>query len=119
MIVFSDKYKLAGQADLILINKQDKTFLVFDYKTNQKGIEKNAYQDKRMFPPLEHLPHSKYYHYALQLNLYAYFIEQEFNYNCIGKTLLSIDINSPNQVIIESVPVSNYYQDIQLILNDN
>lgn len=117
-ILFSDEYKLAGQSDLVLINYEDKSFMILDYKTNHKGIKKTAYNNEMMFPPLSHLPNCNYYHYSLQLNLYAYFLEQELGYKCVGKTLLWINTNSPDTVIIEPIVVDDYYKEVRLMLHD-
>ena len=117
-ILFSHQYKLAGQADLVLINHEDNSFVILDYKTNQKGIQKTAYDDRRMFFPLSYLPDCNHYHYSLQLNLYAYFLEQELGYKCVDKILLWVNTNSPDTVIIEPIQVGNYYKEIRLMLNE-
>ena len=101
MIIYLDSYKLAGQSDLVLINHDEKTFRILDYKTNKKGIATTAYRNETMFPPVNHLPECKFTHYALQLSLYAYMLEQEMEYTCEGNEILWVDTNSPDKVEIQ------------------
>jgi hypothetical protein len=117
MILYSDRHKLAGQSDKVLINHQSRTFKVLDYKTNRKGIERSAYQDKRMYPPVGHLPDCNYSHYSLQLTLYAYFLEQELNYQCAGLTLLWVNTNNPESVAIIEIPVTPLINEIEWLLD--
>lgn len=116
MLLYSDKYKMAGQSDLVLINEKEETFIIFDYKTNEKGIQKRSYNDKRMFSPLDHLPDCNYYHYSLQLTLYAYLLREETGYKCDGLTILWVDTA---ELIIRQYSVGNHWGDISQILADS
>jgi len=71
-----------------------------------------------MFFPLSQLPDSNYYHYSLQLNLYAYFLEQELGYKCVDKILLWVNTNSLDSIMIEPIKVGDYYKEIRLMLHD-
>ena len=70
-----------------------------------------------MFAPVSHLPDCNYYHYALQLSLYAYFLEQELGYSCAGLELLWVNTNSQDFVVINSIPVPNLIEEIDLLLD--
>lgn len=110
ILLFSDKYKLAGQADLLL-KTADGEFFVLDYKTN-KDIGINNDYDKMLYP-LEHLDASKYNNYCLQLSLYAYLFKASFPYmklNCKQLALMHFPKNKPGDFIYcfnfeEEVPV--------------
>jgi hypothetical protein len=115
MILFSDKYKIAGQADLPLFNEEQEAFKIFDYKSNQKGIKKYAYQDQKMFAPLEHIPDSNYYHYALQLTLYAYMVREETGYRCDELSILWVDTE---ELIMREYEVGSHTGDIAQILSE-
>lgn len=117
MIVYSDKYKLAGQSDLIIINHQEKSFTIFDYKTNEKGITKKSFDDRYCFNPVEHLPDANFYHYSLQLNLYGCLLSQELNYRCEGHYLLWIDTNKVDRINIEIIKCDKLEEEIKLLLN--
>jgi hypothetical protein len=117
MIVYNDEFKLAGQADLILLNHEEKKIKIFDHKTNQNGITYKAYRNKKMFPPLEYMPDCNYNHYTLQLSLYAYFLEIELGYKCEELNILWIDTNNPHHVNIEVINLDYRLTEINLLLN--
>jgi hypothetical protein len=69
-----DKYKLAGTADKVII---EKPFVdIYDHKTNKRVLSKVGFDDQMMLEPLDYLPDSDYYHYELQLNIYAWILSQ-------------------------------------------
>lgn len=71
--------KVAGQIDLLIKDGND--IYIIDHKSN-KEIKKKSFYDKNkkknisMKFPLNHLDDCNYYHYTLQLSLYAYLIQQ-------------------------------------------
>ncbi|MDA3856318.1 MAG: PD-(D/E)XK nuclease family protein [Candidatus Woesearchaeota archaeon] len=73
--------KIAGQADLVIVDGNE--VHVLDYKTS-KAIDKKAYFDTRarkatmMKYPLNNIEDSNFWHYTLQLSLYAWMIEKEY-----------------------------------------
>lgn len=72
LIVYSHKYKVAGQADLIEI--VDGFINIKDYKTS-KEIKTESYKHwskghEMMKAPLSHLMNCNFSHYSLQLNIY-------------------------------------------------
>lgn len=115
-IVFSDEFKLAGQSDLIIFNHNEKKFVVKDYKTNKKGIDRNSYKDKRMFEPIYHLQDCKMNHYSLQLSLYAYFLEKELGYTCADLELLWVDTNDKRTINIERIYANYLKEEIERML---
>lgn len=72
--------KVAGQADLVIVDGNE--VHVLDYKTS-KSIDKKAYFDTRsrkatmMKYPLNNIEDSNFWHYTLQLSLYAWMIQKE------------------------------------------
>lgn len=72
-LLYSDRLKLAGQADLILLT--NKYVHVLDYKTNKK-LDKYGFKSRetgetiKMLPPLGHLENCNFIHYTLQLSIY-------------------------------------------------
>lgn len=73
--------KVAGQADLVIVDGNE--VHVLDYKTS-KSIDKKAYFDTRsrkatmMKYPLNNMEDSNFWHYTLQLSLYAWMIQKEY-----------------------------------------
>lgn len=79
--------RLAGTADLICFRKNSSTTSVdiFDFKTNiNKGIETSSKYGKFFFNSISHLEDCNYNKYALQLSMYAYFLQQTEGYR-IGR----------------------------------
>lgn len=77
IIVYSDKYKVSGQADLIEVVKG--VINIKDYKTS-KEIKLESHKNWRtgyemMKFPLSHLMNCNFYQYALQLNIYMYLLK--------------------------------------------
>jgi hypothetical protein len=78
LIVWSDRYSIAGQADYVEITKSGK-INIKDYKTS-KEIKTESFMDwkgqhQMMSFPFNALQDCNFNHYSLQLNLYAYLIK--------------------------------------------
>ena len=73
------KLRLAGQADLVIIDGFD--VYILDYKTNKK-IDMKAYFDRKtkkhstMKYPLNNIQDTNFWHYSLQLSTYAWMIQK-------------------------------------------
>lgn len=79
-LLYSDEYKIAGTADLI-IEHNDYEFSVGDFKTNKKIDFANNF-GQRMLAPIEHLSDCNYNLYSLQLSLYAYLFSRLSGKKC-------------------------------------
>lgn len=79
--VYDLKHNIAGTIDFV--DFQNGEYIIYDWKRSQKIIEngmpikKDKYGKKGNYP-LEHLDNSSYYHYALQLSLYKYILENNY-----------------------------------------
>jgi len=73
-ILFSEKHKLAGTADII--EMCDDYFNVWDYKTNKKLRFISEY-NHWLKKPVSHLSDCQYSIYSLQLSIYAYMLQLE------------------------------------------
>lgn len=116
MLLYLDEYKLAGQSDLVLLNHEKKKFKILDYKTNKKGVAKEAFNGATMFPPVNHLADCKFMHYALQLSLYGYMLEKELGYECDGNEILWVDTNDSKQIGIYQWECPYYKKEIEEML---
>ncbi len=73
------KLRLAGQADLVIIDGWD--VYILDFKTNKKIDLKSFYDRKlkksqKLKYPLNHIDDSNFWHYTLQLSTYAWMIQK-------------------------------------------
>jgi len=85
--VYHDDYKLAGTIDVgFKHNSKGETakrqVSLIDWKTN-KGIYKTPYNDgdTGTHAITQSIPDSNWHHYSLQLSLYAYILEDQFDQN--------------------------------------
>ena len=73
--MYLHKYRIAGHADIVRVNKGG-IVDIEDYKTNAKPLERKGYKGKKLKFPLDFLDDCSYIHYSLQLNIYAFILEQ-------------------------------------------
>lgn len=69
-LVYNRKLGIAGTSDIIMHNRDKKTFDVYDFKTNKK-FRYTCEFNEELLPPLKY-PAVEYFTYALQLSMYAY-----------------------------------------------
>lgn len=74
--VFHCGLRLAGQIDL-LAQRPDGHFAILDWKRSKK-ISSEAMFRRRMRAPFQDLDDCNFFHYALQLNVYAYILRTEY-----------------------------------------
>lgn len=78
LLVYSLVLKLAGQVDLLLTNKDNSKYFLFDYKFIKKPLDKKSFYNwktrkyKMMSGPFKKLHDSNFYHYSIQMELYRY-----------------------------------------------
>lgn len=70
-IVYSEKYMISGQLDLLVRNKEGLT--IIDFKTDEEIKQENKYQNFKF--PIDHLEESTINKYTLQLNIYRHLLE--------------------------------------------
>jgi PD-(D/E)XK nuclease superfamily len=124
LIVWSDKYKIAGQADRVEITKKG-YINIDDYKTS-KEIKKESFKKWDGSPtmmkfPLSNLEDCNFNQYSLQINLYSFLIKQQNRGLKIGRMMIEHvvgDIENGEfivkQVYLHEVP--NLQDEIKLAL---
>lgn len=84
LIVYDHKYKIAGQADRVIIT-QGKKVHIKDYKTSKEikkepiiyfDVDKKRRVRKRLLPPVSHLDANNFSTYSLQLSGYGFILER-------------------------------------------
>lgn len=98
--LWNKKFFLAGTSDQIIILPHRKA-IVRDWKTNKEFVLTNKYQ--KLKAPVDHLEDTHYNHYALQLSLYAWMLEQ-FDYEVIHLEVEHFDLQpvGPNWKIVNN-----------------
>ena len=74
VILYNTKWKLAGQVDLLMMDKETGELIVPDYKSNKEISLDNKY-NQYMTSPFESIPDTSFGHYSMQLNIYAKMLE--------------------------------------------
>lgn len=78
-ILFSEELKLSGMLDTLLRHKITGKLYLTDWKTN-KSIYKKAFNNATGYGFCSQLPDSKFYLYAIQLNLYKYLLKHFYGF---------------------------------------
>lgn len=97
--IFDPVLRIAGTIDFL--SRNDSEFDLYDWKRSDK-IDRNATVWNYGINGLESVPDTRYYHYCLQLNMYKYILEKNYN----------IAINKMYLVVLH--PVYNTYQKIEV-----
>lgn len=92
--------RIAGQIDLLVKDGND--IYIYDYKTNKEIKQKSYFnRNKRAYEcmkfPLNNIMDTNYWHYTLQLSLYAYLLQQ-INPNFNIKLLKLIHVDHSNKI---------------------
>ena len=109
LILFSNKFKVAGQSDLIKIYS-DKTFDIVDFKTDREILFESKYffnvkskqkeKSKYLFP-LNHLDECNWNKYQVQLSIYAHILEgYGFKCNKLQINHIISERNEANEIIL-------------------
>ena len=109
LLLYSDEYKVAGTADLI-IEHNDYEFSVGDFKTNKKIDFCNNWGE-RMLDPISHLSDCNYNLYSLQLSLYAYLFSLKTGKKCRKIFLMHLNEDKWNYI-----PCNNMEYEIRAML---
>ena len=79
VIIFSEELKISGTVDLLLFDKNINQYIIMDWKTSKK-IDTKSYKNKMgILPASSNIEDTKFNHYALQLSLYRYLLEEYYN----------------------------------------
>lgn len=89
--VFDEDHELAGSIDMTFqVNANDSnTLVIYDWKRSCKLNEKTN-RFRNMLKPLNHLPDTNYWHYAMQLNIYRHILETKYGKTIVGMYLVGI-----------------------------
>ena len=79
VIIYSEELGISGTIDLLLFDKNSNNYIIMDWKTSKK-IDTKSYRNKRgILPASSNIADTKFNHYALQLSLYRYLLEEYYN----------------------------------------
>ena len=93
-VVYDEEYQLAGSIDMLFqVGDDSDQIVIYDWKRCKK-ISKTGFDSAK--PPIDHLPDSNYWHYALQLNMYRYILQKNYGKKVTGLFLVCLHPNQSN-----------------------
>lgn len=92
--VWCDKHMLCGSIDGVFRRKSDGKIVIYDWKRSKEIKTQNDFETG--YPPLEHLPHTNYWMYTLQLNIYKWFLETHYGLEVGDLYLVILHPNNRN-----------------------
>ena len=78
LLVYSTKFRIAGQVDLLVKNSAGDKYTILDYKFLKEPLEMKSFYNrftrkyKFMSGPFNKLMDTNFYHYSIQLEIYRY-----------------------------------------------
>lgn len=78
MMIYDPVLRLAGTVDMIFKDKNGDYF-IFDWKRSKKIQKENIYKDYCIHPLISQIPNTNYWRYVLQLYIYKYILENNYN----------------------------------------
>ena len=102
--VWDSDLHIAGTADMLFENS-DNTLSLYDWK-RCKYIKKDNPWETASVPCIAHLPNSNYWHYALQLNMYKFILEKNYQKKIKEMFLVGLHPDNANQSFMRfEVPI--------------
>jgi len=92
--VWDEDYLLTGSIDMVFKRKSDGAFMIYDWKRSKEIKLENKWDTG--LGPMEHLPHTNYWHYTLQLNVYRWFLEKHYGLKIVELAIIILHPNNKN-----------------------
>ena len=74
--VYNGKFSIAGTCDLLTYNAEEDCIDIYDWKTNDSIVGETVKFGKYGFGRLCGIPDTNFWHYALQLSIYKYILQE-------------------------------------------
>lgn len=111
-LVFYEEIRLAGSIDMVY-RKPDGTIAIYDWKRAKDIKTENSFQSG--LEPVEHLPDTNYWHYTLQLNIYASILEKKYG---MKVSELALVILHPNNTSFRVMMLNRLEDEVDAIFED-
>jgi hypothetical protein len=105
--IYYEEYGIAGTLDFL--NYDGNEFVIFDWKRSTKltdaagRVIKESRYRKTAKSPLQSLPDTTFYHYALQVSIYRYILEQKYGIN-VSRSKLGVFHPENGRYIVIDLP---------------
>lgn len=113
-LLYSHDYKLAGTADLVVVNED--IFYVLDFKTNKKFNFNNKYNEY-FYEPIDYLQQCELTTYTIQMSIYAWMFEKISGKKCGGlKVFYLREFN--DKTFWQEIPCTYMKPTVEALLKD-
>ena len=106
MRIYSEQLKIAGSIDMLYKNN-DGSFSIYDWKRSKEIQKYNIYKKFSTTESVKHLPDLNFVHYSLQLHLYKYILEKNYNFKIKDLFLVQLHPNFKNYRLHECLDLTN------------
>jgi ATP-dependent exoDNAse (exonuclease V) beta subunit len=106
--VYDEDLLLAGSIDMLF--EDDGELIIYDWKRSRDIKEDNRW-DSGLYP-VSHLPHSNFWHYSLQLNLYKAILEKNYGKKVKEMYLLWLHPNNESYIRLKVPNLQNEVKDL-------
>lgn len=112
MLIYHEELRIAGSID-ILFKNDDGTVSIYDWKrSNNLSSTSNCYNRYGLLPFMCHIPETKYWKYALQLNLYKFILESKYNFTVKDMFMVKMHPCEDNYVLFQIPDLSDEIEDL-------
>lgn len=108
--IFDETTRVSGSVDMVFLHPEDGSISIYDWKRTQSIPETNAFHEFAIHPLLGHLPDTKFWHYALQLNIYRVVLEKHYGVRVRDLCLVRLH---PTSISYEKIPLPDLRVDVE------
>lgn len=94
--VYYEELKLSGSIDMVFENP-DGTIQIYDWKRCKEILYESSFKKTAKTLCISHLPDTNFWHYALQLNVYKYILENKYGKTVTGLYLVCMHPDNVNK----------------------
>lgn len=112
--LFDDIYSVKGKIDAVFVNPQNDVYIV-DWKRSAKL---HTHSRKKAFGILQNFPNTNYWKFSVQLNLYRFLFEQQYNIRVCRCFIVIINVNKCSYEVHDVPDMKEYIVGILCNLNN-
>ena len=112
-IIYSKEFRLAGSIDMIFLNEELNALEIYDWKRVKEITKASRYNKWIQNDIITYLPDTNYWHYSLQLNVYKFIYNRE--YDMMVKNLYLVVLHPDNKSFIR-IPVVDLQDEVEQLL---
>lgn len=112
-LVYDLKYDIPGAIDMVFRDKTTGKFIICDWKRS-KEIKQTPFKNDHALEPISHISDCNYYHYSLQVNLYKYILETNYNIDVSEMWIINIH---PNFSKYQKFVINDFQDEIKSMLS--